>query len=222
MREHRCPQVLRRLASHLVKSQEEEDEWVCVRAQAIDAKGYQQELPDIWLTNGNPWEIARNNITYRIGFYGTVDNFKWTTRRGGGHMQHQCPHLMRSPSEGLCRLGPLLQLVEAGSRQESKHGKGQAVPSSTELLAADLQRGDGSAAECMQRGVSRAQVIAKAYDNPIPGYKTNTVGNLRLWEALPVAEFDLDAFNKGEYDKVCPRRLDAKPGFQARFAACWR
>lgn len=46
--------------------------------QAIDAKGYQQELPDIWLTNGNPWEIARNDITYKIGFYGTVDNFKWS------------------------------------------------------------------------------------------------------------------------------------------------
>ncbi len=47
-------------------------------------------------------------------------------------------------------------------------------------------------------------MIAKAYDNPIPGYKTNTVGNLRLWEALPLNEFDLDAFNKGEYDKVRP------------------
>lgn len=46
--------------------------------QAIDAKGYQQELPDIWLTNGNPWEIARPEITYKIGFYGTVDNFKWS------------------------------------------------------------------------------------------------------------------------------------------------
>jgi glucan phosphorylase len=33
------------------------------------------------------------------------------------------------------------------------------------------------------------QVVAKAYDNPIPGYKTNTVGNLRLWEATPVEEF---------------------------------
>jgi len=46
--------------------------------QAIDAKGYQQELPDIWLTNGNPWEIGRPEITYKIGFYGTVDNFKWS------------------------------------------------------------------------------------------------------------------------------------------------
>ncbi len=46
--------------------------------QAIDAKGYQQELPDIWLSNGNPWEIARPEITYKVGFYGTVDNFKWS------------------------------------------------------------------------------------------------------------------------------------------------
>ena len=43
------------------------------------------------------------------------------------------------------------------------------------------------------------QVIAKAYDNPIPGFQTSTVGNLRLWEALPLHEFDLAAFNKGDY-----------------------
>ena len=35
-------------------------------------------MPDIWLTNGNPWEIERPEIKYKIGFYGTVDNFKWT------------------------------------------------------------------------------------------------------------------------------------------------
>lgn len=55
------------------------------------------------------------------------------------------------------------------------------------------------------KGVLRnAKVLAKAYDNPIPGFKTPTVGNLRLWEALPVAEFDLSAFNEGKYDKVRP------------------
>ena len=47
-------------------------------AQAIDEKGYQLELPDIWLTNGNPWEIARDDIKYKVSFYGTVDNFKWS------------------------------------------------------------------------------------------------------------------------------------------------
>ena len=49
------------------------------------------------------------------------------------------------------------------------------------------------------------QVYAQAYDNPIPGFKTPTVGNLRLWDALPVTEFDLAAFNAGDYDKVSGR-----------------
>ena len=46
-------------------------------AQALK-DGHQQEQPDIWLTNGNPWEIARPELTYKVGFYGSVDNFKWT------------------------------------------------------------------------------------------------------------------------------------------------
>ena len=40
--------------------------------------GHQKEVPDIWLTNGNPWEIPRPEITYNIGFYGSVKNHKWT------------------------------------------------------------------------------------------------------------------------------------------------
>ena len=48
------------------------------------------------------------------------------------------------------------------------------------------------------------QVIAAAYDNPIPGYGTNTVGNLRLWESKPVNEFKLDEFNEGHYVEVVP------------------
>ena len=45
-------------------------------------------------------------------------------------------------------------------------------------------------------------MIAAAYDNPIPGYGTNTVGNLRLWESKPVNEFKLDEFNEGHYVEV--------------------
>jgi hypothetical protein len=45
-------------------------------------------------------------------------------------------------------------------------------------------------------------VIAEAYDNPIPGYDTPTSTNLRLWDALPEHEFNLDAFNAGEYEKA--------------------
>ncbi len=71
---------------------------------------------------------------------------------------------------------------------------------------------------------SRArQVVAKAYDNPIPGFQTATVGNLRLWEALPLHEFDLSAFNKGDY--VQARRPPPPPGARGAHAtlfACAR
>ena len=48
------------------------------------------------------------------------------------------------------------------------------------------------------------QVTAIAYDNPIPGFGTNNTINLRLWAAKPGQEFDLEAFNTGDYVQVCP------------------
>ena len=49
---------------------------------------------------------------------------------------------------------------------------------------------------------SALQVTAVAYDNPIPGYHTNNTINLRLWAAKPDREFDLEAFNTGDYVQV--------------------
>ena len=49
------------------------------------------------------------------------------------------------------------------------------------------------------------QVTAVAYDNPIPGYGTNNTINLRLWAAKPDTEFDLEAFNTGDYIQVIRR-----------------
>ena len=46
------------------------------------------------------------------------------------------------------------------------------------------------------------QVNAVAYDNPIPGFGTNNVTNLRLFESQPVNEFNLDFFNEGNFDEV--------------------
>ena len=46
------------------------------------------------------------------------------------------------------------------------------------------------------------QVSAVAYDNPIPGFATNNTINLRLWSAKPSKEFDLEAFNTGDYIQV--------------------
>ena len=40
--------------------------------------GFQVELPDIWLQNGNPWELKRPGIVYPIGFYGSVKDGVWS------------------------------------------------------------------------------------------------------------------------------------------------
>lgn len=45
-------------------------------AQGLE-KGFQVELPDIWLENGNPWELKRQGIKYPVGFYGEVKDGKW-------------------------------------------------------------------------------------------------------------------------------------------------
>jgi starch phosphorylase len=45
-------------------------------------------------------------------------------------------------------------------------------------------------------------VMAMAYDIPIPGYANNTVNNLRLWAAKSTREFDFEYFNHGDYIKA--------------------
>jgi starch phosphorylase len=46
------------------------------------------------------------------------------------------------------------------------------------------------------------QVMAMAFDTPIPGYGTNTVNNLRLWSAKATRDFELRYFNEGNYIKA--------------------
>src|SRR5581483_12018662 len=47
--------------------------------------------------------------------------------------------------------------------------------------------------------VETEDVLAMAYDTPVPGFGNKTVNNLRLWSAKATEEFDLDFFNKGNY-----------------------
>ncbi|HJL17386.1 MAG TPA: glycogen/starch/alpha-glucan phosphorylase [Sandaracinaceae bacterium LLY-WYZ-13_1] len=49
-------------------------------------------------------------------------------------------------------------------------------------------------------------VFAVAHDIPVPGYRNGVVNTLRLWKAVPVQEFDLDAFNAGEHDASAVQR----------------
>jgi starch phosphorylase len=56
------------------------------------------------------------------------------------------------------------------------------------------------------RWVDTDDVMAVAWDIPIPGFKTNTVNNLRLWQAAATDEFDFDYFNSGDYVKAVERK----------------
>lgn len=95
--------------------------------------GWQVEKPDNWLSYGNPWEILRREITFRVRFGGRVI----TT--------------------------------------EDEHGRLKFNWTDTE------------------------DVLAVAFDIPVPGYRTKTVNNLRLWQAKATSEFNLKEFNSGNY-----------------------
>ncbi len=95
--------------------------------------GYQVEKPDNWLSYGNPWEILRRELSYRIRFYGNVEMQK----QPDGQMKFEWKN--------------------------------------TE------------------------DILAVAYDVPIPGFRTNTVNNLRLWQAKATHEFSFKEFNAGNY-----------------------
>jgi len=47
--------------------------------------------------------------------------------------------------------------------------------------------------------VDTEDVLATAYDTPVPGFGNKTVNNLRLWSAKATEDFELDFFNKGDY-----------------------
>lgn len=44
-------------------------------------------------------------------------------------------------------------------------------------------------------------VKAVPYDMPIIGYGTDNIGNLRLWQAEAIDDFDFNAFNDGKYEE---------------------
>ncbi|MBB4634121.1 glycogen/starch/alpha-glucan phosphorylase [Longimicrobium terrae] len=101
--------------------------------QALDDQGRQVEKPDNWLMDGNPWEIARPDRTYKVKFWGRV----------------QAHH----DEEGRVHFD----------------------------------------------WVDTSDVLAMAYDTPVPGYCNNTVNTLRLWAAKATEEFDLEGFIRGNY-----------------------
>ena len=103
------------------------------KQQIVD--GYQVEVPDMWLKNGNPFELRRPEYAKTVKFGGYV-------------------------------------------RIENHNGKNVFI----------------------QEGYQ--SVLAVPVDLPIVGYGNNVINTLRIWDAEAVNSFELDRFDKGEYEKA--------------------
>ena len=106
--------------------------------------GYQVERADNWLSEGNPWDLLRRSLTYRVQFYGKTETF----------------------NKGNDELG--------------------------------------------FKWINTENVYAIAYDVPVPGYKNQTVNNLRLWQAKAAVDFEFSDFNKGNYVESVSKKNDSE------------
>ncbi|KAF8094850.1 hypothetical protein N665_0351s0018 [Sinapis alba] len=62
-----------------------------------------------------------------------------------------------------------------------------------------------------KRWIGGEDVLAVAHDVPIPGYKTKTTINLRLWSTkAPSADFDLSSYNSGKHTEAAEALFNAE------------
>ena len=107
--------------------------------------GYQIEVPDEWLKNGNPFELKRPEYAKEVRFGGNI-------------------------------------------RTEYDETTGR-----TNFIQENYQ-----------------SVMAVPFDYPIVGYGNHIVNTLRIWDAEAITDFQLDSFDKGEYDKAVEQKNLAK------------
>ena len=98
--------------------------------------GFQLEVPDNWLKNGNPFEMKRAEYTKEVKF--------------GGYVR--------------------------------------------------MMRDENGRERFIQENYQ--SVMAVPYDLPVLGYGNNVVNTLRIWDAEAVNTFNLDSFDKGNYQKA--------------------
>jgi len=67
---------------------------------------------------------------------------------------------------------------------------------------------DGKKNHFVQKG--HQSIMAIPYDIPIVGYGNNVVNSLRIWDAQPVNTFNLNEFDKGNYQKAVEQENLAK------------
>ncbi|HUB67330.1 MAG TPA: glycogen/starch/alpha-glucan phosphorylase [Candidatus Methylacidiphilales bacterium] len=60
------------------------------------------------------------------------------------------------------------------------------------------------------RWLGTKKIVGIPYDIPIPGYGTNTVNFLRLWESRPSEKINLEAFNRGGYSEALAAKTQSE------------
>ncbi|MBN2440933.1 MAG: glycogen/starch/alpha-glucan phosphorylase, partial [Spirochaetales bacterium] len=58
--------------------------------------------------------------------------------------------------------------------------------------------------------VETQRIMAMANDIPVPGYKNNTVNNMRLWSAKSTRDFQFNYFNDGDYEKAVSEKVQSE------------
>ncbi len=107
--------------------------------------GYQEERPDNWLKNGNPFELRRPEYAKEVRFGGNI-RVEYDDKTG-----------------------------DIRFKQENYES-----------------------------------VLAVPYDYPIVGYDNHIVNTLRIWDAEPIVDFQLDSFDRGDYHKAVEQQNLAK------------
>jgi starch phosphorylase len=68
----------------------------------------------------------------------------------------------------------------------------------------------GSSGRLTHEWVDTQDVLAMAYDVPVPGYGNNVVNTLRLWSAKATHDFDISYFNRGDYIKAVEQKFSTE------------
>lgn len=58
--------------------------------------------------------------------------------------------------------------------------------------------------------IDTQQIMAIANDIPVPGYRNNTVNNMRLWSAKATRDFHFEYFNHGDYEKAVSEKVQSE------------
>ena len=69
---------------------------------------------------------------------------------------------------------------------------------------------DDATGETVFKQENYESVLAVPYDYPIVGYNNNQVNTLRIWDAEPIVDFQLESFDRGDYLKAVEQQNLAK------------